>query len=366
MQAQTVSLLLVDSDDCERLIAVASSGLADEALEHYVTTIGSGSFAGLVAATDGEPLEIGDIATSAIPVSERLHTSGIHALLGVRLPARHTLRGVLYVGLTEKREFTAGELRRLASLGDRLTLHLDNAHLVGELREKVSAVQMFVDVLAHDLRGPISSARLATELIRESPELAPKTLPRIMRALERADRMVTDLLDAHRVEAGERLPLTMTAFDLVHVAREVVDDLNQQCPGRVRLLAPDELFGTGCNPYLRRAMWNLVVNGLKYGDAGAPVVIALHPMHDRVAIAVHNEGHPIPVSEQQRFFRMFARGDDRSATSGWGLGLALVRGAAEAHGGSVDIVSAADSGTTFTVEIPWMAPARDAPEHAAL
>jgi signal transduction histidine kinase len=366
MQAQTVSLLLVDGDEPDRLIAVASTGLADEAVAHYTTAIGSDSFAGRLAVTGGEPLEVFDVATGDLDVSDNLRTSGIHSLLGVRLPARHTLRGVLYVGVTQKRQFTASELRQLASLGDRLTLHLDNAHLVAELRAKVSAVQMFVDVLAHDLRGPIASARLAASVAAESAEMTARMLPRIMRGLDRADRMITDLLDAHRVQAGERLPLTMTAFDLVGVARDVVEDLEQQYPGRVQLRSPDALWGTGCSPYLRRALWNLVINGLKYGDAKAPVVIDLSSRLDRVALAVHNDGPPISVAEQQRFFRMFSRGRELSGGSGWGLGLALVRGAAEAHGGTVDITSDAESGTTFTVEIPWTSAARAADGHAAV
>jgi len=366
MQAQSVSLLLVDRDEPNRLIAVASTGLADEAVAHYATTIGSDSFAGRLAVADGEPLEIFDVAAGEVPVSGALFASGIHSLLGVRLPAHHTLRGVLYVGLTQKREFTPSELRQLASLGDRLTLHLDNAHLVAELRAKVSAVQMFVDVLAHDLRGPIASARLAATLLGESADTPARILPRIVRGLDRADRMITDLLDAHRVEAGERLPLTMAAFDLVAVARDVAEDFEQQYPGRVQLRCPDKLPGIGCSPYLRRAIWNLVTNGLKYGDAEAPVVIDLCPRSGRVAIAVHNEGRPIPVAEQHHFFRRFARGHELSTASGWGLGLALVRGAAEAHGGSVDIVSDAESGTTFTVEIPWTTAAQTAQEHAAV
>lgn len=361
MRAQSASLLLVHAQNPEELIAVASAGVADEAMAHYVTAIDSDSFASRVAAAAGETLEISDVANGFVPVSETLRKSGIRSLLGVRLPARHILRGVLYIGLTEQRAFAPSELRRLAALGDRLTLHLDNAHLVAELRSRVSAVQMFVDVLAHDLRGPISSAKLAAELIDQDPASCRQRLPRLFRALDRASAMIGDLLDAHRVEAGAKLSLNMSSFDLCKVAQDVADDLNQRFPGRVVVQSPSEVRGTWSSTYLRRAMWNLAINGLRYGDSVAPVEIVIAPASDRVEIAVHNHGGAMSVATQQALFKMFVRGEAGPRSSiegGWGLGLTLVRGAAEAHGGTIDVTSDDEHGTTFTMRIPRRAEER--------
>ena len=83
MRAQSASLLLVDAHNSEELIAVASAGVADEAMAHYVTAIDSDSFASRVAAAAGQTLEISDVATGFVPVSDILRKSGIRSLLGV-------------------------------------------------------------------------------------------------------------------------------------------------------------------------------------------------------------------------------------------------------------------------------------------
>jgi signal transduction histidine kinase len=97
-----------------------------------------------------------------------------------------------------------------------------------------------------------------------------------------------------------------------------------------------------------------VTNAVKYGAPKRPIGIAFHYIGERVRVTVHNWGEPIAPEDQPLLFEPFARG--RTAAhidrSGWGLGLALVRGCAEAHGGTVSLESTPEAGTTFTLEIP--------------
>src|SRR5439155_1229860 len=117
------------------------------------------------------------VATTELEVSDGLRRSGIHSLLGVRLAPGHRLVGVLYIGLSETRAFSPRQIRRLEALGERLTLHLDNAKLHAELLEKIEALgterdlrERFVSVLAHDLRGPLSAAKMNAHLLIRHPE----------------------------------------------------------------------------------------------------------------------------------------------------------------------------------------------------
>jgi signal transduction histidine kinase len=105
---------------------------------------------------------------------------------------------------------------------------------------------------------------------------------------------------------------------------------------------------------LRRAVWNLASNAVKYGSPGSPIVFTIDCTTSAVAISVHNRGTPIPPDEQATLFTPFSQSRSRSAggTPGWGLGLTLVRGCAEAHGGSVHVESDAEAGTTFTIVLP--------------
>jgi signal transduction histidine kinase len=165
--------------------------------------------------------------------------------------------------------------------------------------------------------------------------------------------MIQDLLDANRLRAGHRLPLDLQPCDLVEIADDVVADLDERDRGRVRVRMPDRLEGVWAPDQLRRALWNLVLNALKYGAADAPVDVDVGRAPDGVRVSVHNEGAPIPPDEQLQIFDPFsrARGADARA-KGWGLGLTLVRGCAEAHGGRLELSSTHETGTTFTLWLP--------------
>jgi signal transduction histidine kinase len=238
------------------LVSAAAVGI--ERMEEYVVGLDPSSFAGQVASR-ADATSVDDVATTQLAVPDGLRLSGIHSLLGIRLPAHHTLAGVLYVGLCEQRPFTAREVRRLEALGEQLTLHLDNSSLVAGLNEKVAALEAerelrerFVSILAHDLRGPLSVARMAASiLMAPGPEKASAALDeqrreharRISRSIDRADRMVRDLLDANRIHAGERLPLGLAECDLVAVARATIEELTELYGPRFVLTGDDRVLG---------------------------------------------------------------------------------------------------------------------------
>jgi signal transduction histidine kinase len=99
---------------------------------------------------------------------------------------------------------------------------------------------------------------------------------------------------------------------------------------------------------------NLSENAIKYGDPLGTVTIGVREVEDRVIVEVHNVGHPIALEDQQSLFELFSRTQsaERGSKKGWGLGLTLVRGITEAHGGIVRVRSLAREGTTFTLDLP--------------
>jgi signal transduction histidine kinase len=217
--------------------------------------------------------------------------------------------------------------------------------------------ERFVSLLAHDLRGPLSAARLGARLLSLRPESLDARRDvalRIERNVERADRMIRDLLDANRLRAGHRLPLDLQRCDVVEVASDVVADLEDDARARVATSAPDRLEGIWSPDELRRSLWNLVTNALKYGAPAAPVTIEIRRVDESAMVSVHNEGEPIPAEEQPRLFEPFGRARKAEAgrVRGWGLGLTLVRGCVEAHGGRLELSSTAEGGTTFAMWLP--------------
>ena len=215
--------------------------------------------------------------------------------------------------------------------------------------------ERFVATLTHDLRNPLTAAKISAQLLKRTldrPELVEKASNRVVQSLERADKMIQNLLDANRIKAGKHLSLPMDYCDLTALARSALEGLGSQCP-TVKLDAPSSVSGYWNCESLTRVIENLLSNAVKYGDHQKPVTVSLRD-EDRVKVSVHNYGNPIPVEEQASVFQDYHRSDSAqlSGKQGWGLGLTLVRGIAESHGGKVQVESSPDLGTTFSVVLP--------------
>lgn len=226
---------------------------------------------------------------------------------------------------------------------------------VGPLREHQ------LQLVCHDLRGPLSTARLAAALIDElSAEHGDhayrgrqhELVLRIVRNLDRMERMIRDLLDAQRIRAGHGLSLELRYCELVAIIRDVIEELAEQCGDRFQVHGARSIGGLWSREELRRTLWNLLKNAVEHGAPDSPVVITARQDGDAALVAVRNHGPPIPERERTSLFRPFTR---RECTvgqrSGWGLGLALVRASVEAHGGTI-WVDSNPSATTFTMKLP--------------
>jgi signal transduction histidine kinase len=262
------------------------------------------------------------------------------------------LREVLLEVLEEKDPLTAEERNILHSSVDQAIVKSCTAYVLVQegLREKLFAM------LAHDLRGPLSAAKVNAGLILRKPsaDQVPRWAARVADSIDRADRMVQDLLDAMRVQAGGRLSLELEECDLVEVVRQGIENQETEHGGRFVLVAPEPVRGYFAPEPLRRAVENLASNAVKYGTASRAITITVRKAHERAFIVVHNHGGSIPAEQQEGLFQAFVRLQkaESGGQRGWGLGLAQVRGAAEAHGGSVTVDSLPERGTSFTIDIP--------------
>ncbi len=219
-----------------------------------------------------------------------------------------------------------------------------------QIQEAVAAT------LTHDLRGPITSAKLYAQIIHENEEGvdagARSAASRIINSMERLDSMIHDLLDASVIRAGEKLALKIEECDLKSLASETVDEFNVIYGQRFVLVADSPAVGYWSKNALRRVIENLATNAHKYSSPDTPVVITILQSAATVTLLVHNEGNPISEVSQARLFQRFRRAKPSDAQTGWGLGLTVVKGVTEAHHGVVKVESSPEKGTTFIVEIP--------------
>ncbi len=214
-----------------------------------------------------------------------------------------------------------------------------------------------MSVLAHDLRGPLSAAKMSSQILMQHPERLDERRDlamKIARNIDRTDRMIRDLLDANRIRAGQRLPLRIDECDLGAVAREVFEELLATYGERFVLEAEDHVLGFWSADEIRRALWNLATNAVKYGAEDKPITLTVKRTAQGAQASLHNWGTPISPEDQKLLFRPFSRTQaaQAGAQRGWGLGLTLVHGCSVAHGGRVYVESSRASGTTFTLELP--------------
>lgn len=260
------------------------------------------------------------------------------------------------------------DLEFVSTLSDLISVALDRyyktikshqiqVNKVASLESEKVLREGFVSHLTHDLRTPLTVAMLSAEsILRKKGDVEVSLLQaeKILKNLKRADKMISDLLDANRIRSGEKLPIHLETFDLNQLTRETIEDLKGLYGDRFRLIGPASIQGSWDKVNIRRILENLMSNAIKYGAAEAPVLIVLEDLNDSVEIKVINQGNPIPSENQKSLFEQFSRGKAAkdSSITGWGIGLALVRGVADAHNGSVSVMSSTETGTIFTVTLP--------------
>ena len=217
--------------------------------------------------------------------------------------------------------------------------------------------QKFIHTLTHDLRTPLSVAKMNAHLAMKCEGLSAQAADRIKRnviSLNRLDSMIQNLLDVSRIRAGESLTLQYQQCDLDTILREVVDDMAIVHGARFVLKSNGPREGNWGGDALRRAVENLIDNAVKYGAEGSPITVSVKESAPAVEICVHNEGSYIPESEIPRMFEKFRRSElsQEGTHPGWGLGLTLVQAVVEDHHGRIRVHSSEEAGTTFVLELP--------------
>lgn len=226
-----------------------------------------------------------------------------------------------------------------------------------DLRKEKDLRETFVSAMTHDLRTPITAARMSAQIIRKNPqniENVHKQISRIIANVDRIDDMIQDLLDANLIKAGQVLPVNRVEWNLKNIAEETLSDLVVNYGPRFILNAPANLHYNCSKDAIRRILENLCSNAVKYGSSDTPIIITMLEDAEHVFINVHNQGNIIPQNEINGLFGKYQRSTAAIASGqkGWGIGLTLVKGLVEAHNGSISVISNGSIGTVFKIELP--------------
>ena len=342
LRTDTCAVLLLDRETNE-LVVRAALGIEEEVGVRI--PLGAG-FAGRVAA-EGRPMVIDvDVYPVYNPI---LREKQLKSMIGVPLLVRSVSLGVLHVGTLTHREFTRDEVELLQLVAARVAIAIERAWLHEELVQLDQLKLNFVAIASHELRTPATAVYGVLKTLSErGGELTEDLREELLRVGveqgERLRRLLEELLDLSRLDARaiivEPRPVVLKA-----ALAEVVGGA---LPTNefVELDIPDDLAAVVDPLVLERVVSNLITNAARYGSP--PIRIAAQQRDRHLRIAVEDSGPGVPEELEGKLFDRFARG---SGDAGHGLGLAIARAYAQAHGGDL-VHDPRPGGARFELLIP--------------
>ena len=214
-------------------------------------------------------------------------------------------------------------------------------------REEVR--ERFIGILGHDLRDPLSTVIISARTLASNQHIDREhrlAAARIVRACNRMQRMINDVLDFARGHLGTGIPAYPMAADMGEICRAATDEMIAAHPQRtIQLETSGDLHGAFDRDRVHQAMTNLLANAIHHGEGA--IDVRVHG-GDAIVTEVTSHGAPIPESLRAQIFDPFAHSE---GSAGLGLGLYIVHQIAAAHGAHCDVSSDAN-GTTFRIRWP--------------
>jgi PAS domain S-box-containing protein len=282
------------------------------------------------------------------------------ALVSVPLLVSGKIIGAFVLYSSESgRQYDSDDLSLAEELASRAALAVENARLYHEADQATRARDQMLGVVAHDLRNPLGTILMASELLDEA--MAPdspgkRQVAMVQRAGERMNRLIQDLLDLRRIDTG-RLEVVPRPIPPAALLAEAVDMLRPLATGsklELKLQAPAELPMVSADANrVQQVLSNLIGNAIKFTPHGGWITVSAERTDHEVLFAVSDTGKGIPPEHLPHIFGQFwqgAKADDR----GIGLGLAIAKGIVEAHRGRIWVESVVGEGSTFFFTLPLM------------
>ena len=356
--------------------------------------LGAASAAALSA---GEPVVL---ETTSLP--ERYRSNLYQAQTGCMVPMYMggELVGILFVDYGEQsHDYASREeitlTQTIARLGalvlerDRLLRRWAEARANElALREIKAQMDTFLGIASHELKSPLTVIKLSLHVTERrlrtyarqqagTEEEKARALERFleqltltMQQVERLDRLVNDLLDVSRVQAG-KLELRPESSDLAVIVRQAVEAQRQAAPERtIALDVSEELcVPVVADPWrIEQVVTNYLTNALKYSPSDRPVVVGIEVAGQQARVWVRDQGPGLPPEEHERIWERFHRAKGIEVQSGTGVGLGLglhiCRMIVERHQGQVGVESSPGQGSTFWFTVPVNCPPDENPERS--
>lgn len=289
-----------------------------------------------------------------LPLLDRVYETG-KPFVGKEMPLRlgdeDLIIDLSYVPLRSGDGATRGILVFAYDITAEASARRRSEALAAELRSAVRARDEFLGIASHELKTPLTSLRLQIQMAQRG--LTPADPDKLIKQANRLARLVDDMLDISRINAG-KLVLDPAPADLSALVNDVLDRFQPQLAAAGssvrRDLAPG-LVGAWDAYRLEQVLTNLITNAMKYAP-GKAIEVATRLRDGKAVLTMSDEGPGVAPEDRERIFGRFERASSANEVSGLGLGLHISRQIVEAHGGRIRMEGAPSGGAAFVVELP--------------
>jgi signal transduction histidine kinase/ActR/RegA family two-component response regulator len=361
--ADRCSLMLLQPETDE-LVVRAAVGLPPNVIGTARERVGHG-IAGYVAQTH-ETLLLNDPNHVPPRVRDAMVHGEVLSALSVPMIVRTELVGVLNLSkLQSTPPFSEGDRDLVNILASQAAIAIENATLFSEIQRAYQELKEldrlkseFINIASHELRTPLAVVRAYAELLEtETDNTGREFLTILQQSVDQMGAIVNDIVNLENLERGEAT-LQMTWIDLAELIREVSERFAPLTHAKQQELAvnltPNLPVIPGDWRKLDLVIANLLSNAVKFTSPQGRIEIRAWPETEQVVVAVEDTGIGIPVEAQQRVFDRFYQVQESLTRDhgGLGLGLSIVKGMVELHGGRVWLKSTPGVGSTFFISLP--------------
>ena len=226
-------------------------------------------------------------------------------------------------------------------------------------RQTKKSTDLFIGILGHDIRNPLGTIMMSAEVLIRSGQLSVKAAAPIVNSAMRINGIIEQVVDFTRAQADGVMPVVRTPGNLADQLFKVVQETQIRYPTRtLQLRSVGNFDGSWDEGRIGQLLSNLLGNAFLYGSRECTVTVEMSSTAKDVMFSVHNDGNPIPPDDIERIFQPLARGSmneaggERREPVGLGLGLYICREIVLSHGGSLEVQSSEETGTTFLVVLP--------------
>lgn len=260
--------------------------------------------------------------------------------------------GGLFFGHPKPGRFTAEHESLIAAIAPQAAIALDNAKLYEEINMINSKKDQFIGFASHELKTPLTTMKGYLDLARLGKLPANDFFVRAERQIGRLERIISDLLDISRIQAG-KLEFHFERVSLLDLVRESRESVN---PGKRKIeveMPKEDVQICVDRQKISQVIVNLLSNAVKYSDEGTTIGISVLVLGDEIQLSVTDEGIGISGENLKQIFTQYYRtAISEKKAEGMGLGLYIAKEIVDAHSGRIWVESELGKGSTFFIAFP--------------